>query len=191
MSRLNSTNINDVICNVLNQLQCNVCNQARAICALEERITQLETTENEIPTAVLEDQQPMNTAGGASAIGLQTRVLNTIQSDSGVGVTLAVNQFTLPAGTYRIEASAPAFSVAGHFIQLEDVPNTFTVIGTSELAINIQTRSFLSHVITIAVATTFRIRHYTSVVNGNGLGVPVNAANPEVYTQVTIQRIGA
>ena len=129
---------------------------------------------------LLRDEKATNTDAGASVAGLQTRVLNTVGLNTIVGASLATNQFTLPAGNYRINASAPAFGVNGHTAFLRNVTDTTTVIvGTAENTSSntnstvdpIQTRSHIAGKFTIATAKVFDIRHdCIEAVAGNGLG---------------------
>ena len=66
----------------------------------------------------LQDQKTSGTEGGNFTSGAwNTRTLNTEVTDT-IGSTLSSNQFTLPAGTYYIEASAPAYSVGRHLSRL-------------------------------------------------------------------------
>ena len=129
---------------------------------------------------LLRDEKATNTDAGASVAGLQTRVLNTVGLNTIVGASLATNQFTLPAGNYRINASAPAFGVNGHTAFLRNVTDVTTVIvGTAENTSSntnstvdpIQTRSHIAGKFTIATAKVFDIRHdCIEAVAGNGLG---------------------
>ena len=66
------------------------------------------------------DKKPATVAGGSSIAGTQNRDLNTIQYDDDNIVTLVDNDFTLQAGTYVINYSAPANRVEAHNVSLYD-----------------------------------------------------------------------
>lgn len=135
-----------------------------------------------------------NTTGGASVAGVyQTRVLNTLEDTDGIVTSLASNQFTLPAGTYLIEASAPCYGGNAHKIRVRNITDSTTPIaGTKDYCqTNTQGTSFASGKITINSNKTFEIQHWIAVANGTeGLGV-INASGGDdnVFTQVKITKI--
>lgn len=144
---------------------------------------------------LLQDQKASGTAGGTFTSGAwQTRVLNTIAADTTGVVTLSANQFTLPAGTYRIEAKAPAFNVDRHEARLQNITDATTVLsGTSGFAVGGnqgQESSFIFDRFTIASAKTFEIQHRcqsTAATNGFGVESGSNfAVAHETYTSVTL-----
>lgn len=141
------------------------------------------------------DEKPKGTHGGAAAAGLQFRTLNTVVSNEITGASLSSNEITLPAGTYRIRAVAPARGVAGTRIQLKNTSdNTYPIIGTSGYVDNANFVSiFLLGKFTIAGIKTFKIEHFCSNAfdgGGIGLGLAVTQNLPvdtvEVYTSVEI-----
>jgi len=150
--------------------------------------------------AILWDEKAYDEDGGASVNGLQTRQLNksTILGNS---ISLLGNQITLKAGTYMVEASAPAFYSNRHQIYLRRVRDSFIQLtGTSEHTTSpgSQTRSYIKGIVEIDNEETFDIRHYTRTDRGtDGLGrslsgyaasfTPVD--RPSIYTQVYIQRL--
>src|SRR5687768_2319629 len=76
----------------------------------------------------LVDEKAANTAGGTFTTGAwRTRTLNTEKLDE-ITSTLASNQFTLPAGTYNIVASAPAFFVSRHQTRLRNITDGTTTL---------------------------------------------------------------
>ncbi|HXF88150.1 MAG TPA: hypothetical protein VNK48_07355 [Xanthobacteraceae bacterium] len=92
------------------------------------------------PDAIFEDQKPSGSHGGTFQSGawrvrnLNTTVRNVI---SGASLNAASGEFTLPAGYFWIEWSAPAFCVRRHKTRLFNVtdglaPNDF--LGSSEYA---------------------------------------------------------
>ena len=68
--------------------------------------------------ALLVDEKSNGTNGGTFTAGLQIRDINTKISDADNIVTLNNNIMTLGAGTYVVQASAPAFKVNEHQIVL-------------------------------------------------------------------------
>lgn len=145
--------------------------------------------------AVISDVKTNGTDGGTSvSTTYVTRALNTLNDPNGIVTSLASNQFTLPAGQYHIEASAPAYVATNHRIRLRNITDSATaILGTSEYTastMNVMSRSFISDTITIGSSKTFEIQHYVQTGNGgNGLGVRVNSSEQEIYTTVKITKI--
>lgn len=142
---------------------------------------------------ILRDEKAQNTSGGTFTTGAwQTRVLNTESVDTGNHCTLASNQFTLAAGTYRIRASAPAFFVGRHQTRLQNVTDTATVLtGTSEFSSTTngdQTRSWVIGRFTIGASKALEIQHRSGATQAtNGFGVEANLTT-EVYTVVELTK---
>lgn len=142
----------------------------------------------------LTDTKATTVNGGASIAGTQTRVLNTEDSDTGGHCTLASNQFTLAAGTYRINANASAYATRRHKLFLYNVSDTVNeIIGTSEYDDDVNlvsNKSFVSGQFEITASKTFEIRHYTQLAVATfGLGVSSNDGTSEVYTIVELWKI--
>lgn len=151
--------------------------------------------------AIIEDQKAQNTAGGnfASAAD-RTRVLNTLVYNRNTAVSLAggttgiggtATQFVLPAGSWEIIWSAPAYKVDQHQSFLFNVTGAAEVKrGTSSFSLssaeNSVSRSIGATQVTIAVPTTYEIRHRCSTTSGTGFGVVANFGT-EVYTEVIIK----
>lgn len=146
-----------------------------------------------VAVAILEDQKSSTTNGGTFTSGsAATRDLNTEVSDPRGIVTLAANQFTLGAGSYLIEWSAPAFQVALHQSTLYNVTSASTVKqGSSEhtaAANTVTSRSIGSYFIALSASATYEIRHQCSTTKaGDGYGSAVGLGG-EVYTQVKITK---
>lgn len=167
--------------------------------SIDRRVSQLETHEGPTAavtgTAIVEDQKTSGTAGGTFTLGAdRTRDLNTIVSDLSGIVGLAANQFTLAAGTYLIEWSAPAFRVDEHQSILYDVTaasnvargsNSYTTSGSNTAV----TESRGNSIVTIAVSSAFEIRHRSTATQAtNGFGRPASFGT-EVYTRVKITKL--
>lgn len=130
--------------------------------------------------------------GNFVATTRQPRVLNTTVADTGPNVVSIVgNQIELTAGTYRIRASAPAFgSVLNHKIRLQNVTTPTTLlVGTSEYAATIQTRSFLNGRFTVAAAQKLELQHWGANANaGDGMGQATGSGDVEVYAMVELAK---
>ena len=113
--------------------------------------------------------------------------------------------WSVPAGTYRIDWSAPAHNVNQHqtllaYSTTESHISTAGLDGSASYAEgssedvlsggsgDSQTRSFGSKVIETTATTWFKIMHRcTTTAYGEGLGVAANCGVKEIYTQVRIE----
>ena len=148
--------------------------------------------------AVICDQKSGSSDGGGLTNGAwRTRDLNTEISDVDNIVSISSNQFTLQAGTYLIEANAPACQCGGHQIRMYNATDTATVqMGSAEFArsgAHSQTESFVSARVTITGAKAFEIQHRVSVTRndyGAGVGVSggLNWGEGTVYCIVKIYK---
>jgi len=144
--------------------------------------------------AIIADQKSNTTTGGVFSSGdWRTRDLNTELTDPDGIVSISSNQFTLQAGSYLIEADAPAHNINRHQIKLYQTSGTPADIafGTGEfgsLSYAGTTRSFLKTRVTISSATTYEIRHRCQSVasTSSGFGVAMSFGNVELYTVVKI-----
>jgi len=152
-----------------------------------------------LPDVIIEDQKAAGTDGGTANTGVQTRTLNTLVRNEATLATLAANQFTLPAGTYRIQASAPGYLINGYKVLLYNVTDAaYVLTGSSEYAGNAAfsaTRSFLDGVLITTATKTFELRQWVGTTRANnGFGrrsdinqapAPANALS-EVFAMVNI-----
>lgn len=142
--------------------------------------------------AVICDQKTLGTDGGTFTAGAwRTRDLNTELIDADGIVSISSNQFTLQAGTYFVEASAPAYKVDRHMIKLYQTSGTPANVatGTSMYGSSVAAGFSLTHVFarfTISGATTYEIQHYSeSTESQYGFGVGTDLST-EIYTVVKI-----
>lgn len=145
---------------------------------------------------LLRDVKASGTAGGGSAAASwQTRDLNTKEGDTSF-VSLTSNEFTLSAGVYLIEATAPAFRVALHRSRIYNVTDASEEIrgqnqfSPSSASAN-QTNATLQGIIDISSTKTFRLEHRTQTLqNTNGLG-PAHSivGESEIYSEVKIIKL--
>ncbi|MFA7193728.1 MAG: tail fiber domain-containing protein [Candidatus Paceibacterota bacterium] len=134
-------------------------------------------------------------AGTATSGSWFTRTLNT-ESDDTIGSTLSSNTFTLPAGTYRIDAKVPGFHVNGHQSRLYNVTDgAVSLLGSNATAVNLlsATHSFINGVITIASEKTFRIEQRVQTTRASdGQGSDNGfAGTDELYTVVEVSSLTA
>ena len=142
------------------------------------------------------DEKPNGTPGGTFTLGAwRTRDLNTVKTNEVSGASLGTNQITLPAGTYYIDAAAPASGVSSHKAKLYNITDGADVIfGTTELssATAYNTASKIYGRFTIAGPKVFEIQHIgslTAVDDGFGNGADVTFAAIAVYTEVKIWKV--
>jgi len=137
--------------------------------------------------ALIRDEKPSGSDGGPFSSGAwQRRDLNAVASDLGGFVTLASNQVTLPAGSYRVRAICPAYYVNRHQARLQNVTDGTTVaLGTSAYAVTTGYEFGHSEVVgyfTIVAAKTFELQHRCETSRtGNGFGEAA-AFGTEIYS---------
>jgi len=149
--------------------------------------------------AVWEHQEPNGTDGGSTVGGLNTRKLNTEVSNTIVGASLDTGTYimTLPAGTYRIEASAVIRGTGEGRLRLWDITNSAIVAaslnrssGSSGSAIDIrESTDHLQGYFTLAGTTNLRLEHNLNGANGgDGMGITSSLADVERYARVLISK---
>lgn len=143
------------------------------------------------------DEKTVGTEGGSFSSGAEvTRVLNTTTTNTIAGASRAGNVITLPAGTFDVYATFPAFDVNQHQAKMRNATSLADVIiGTTENTTGsgtgisqVQTRSIVSGRITLAASTDFDFRHECSTGDANGLGRAAGF-NTEVYSDVQIREV--
>ena len=142
--------------------------------------------------AVICDQKAQGTGGGTFTLGAwRTRDLNTEIADADGIVSISNNQFTLQAGTYLVNASAPARKVTTNQTALYNVTDSsYTQYGTVEIA-HISyiggSRSVISARFTISSAKAFEIRHFSSHTQAtNGFGTNFGSSDATTAGGVAI-----
>lgn len=139
---------------------------------------------------LVRDEKAQNTSGGSSAAGVNVRTLNTVVSNTISGASLAADRITLPAGTYRIEASAPYYSTDVCRAYLYNITDaSISILGTSEDGLaGASGRSFLTGRLTIPAPKVYELREYIGTAIADGLGKACNQLGVEVYSQVEITK---
>lgn len=141
----------------------------------------------------LRDLKAITTPGGTFTSGAwQTRDLTEEQADPQDICTLAANQFTLPAGSYRCLISCPAYRVWVNQTRLYNVTDAAVLLlGSSEYAHDgeYQTnRSFIGGRFTLAAEKTLEVQHRCfQTKDVDGFGRSANVAD-EIYTIVELWR---
>jgi len=133
------------------------------------------------------DLEAQGVNGGTFTLGAwRTRVINNEQADAAGICTLAANQITLAAGTYRCMISAPAFRVGNHQTRLQNITLASTILsgtteGCGDAAYTI-TRSIIAGRFTLAGAHTLEVQHRClETIAGSGFGSACNFTE-EIYT---------
>jgi hypothetical protein len=146
----------------------------------------------------VQDENPNGTQGGTFTSGAwQTRTLNTVSVNQVDGASLSSNQFTLPAGTYYVETTAPAFYVNRHQTRIRNITDASDLlIGTPEYSGNtgngVATESRVSGKFTLASSKTFELQHYCSTTAASqGWGIAGSFGVNEIYSVVKIWKVDA
>ena len=151
-----------------------------------------------LPLLHVRDEQTANTDAGTFTSGAwRTRALNTSKTNTITGASLASNQITLPAGTYEIEASAPAYKCVSHKARLQDTTGAATlIVGSSETSNTgsdgeTQSNSVVRGRFTIAVESVLELQHRCSSTFATmGLGRAGNLDSlVEIYAEVIIRKV--
>ena len=167
--------------------------------------------------AIIQDEKPESTNGGvvSNVDTWLVRDLNTITDPNSVGITSATDgKFSLPAGSYAINFSAPAmhvdefqarlaynsnenFSGTTNYVYGSSQFSGFTATSLGDITSHSTDRSRGDAIVNLTSETWFRIEQSfeTSPADGGGnkfdyaLGVDAHrgAGAKEVYTQVIVQ----
>lgn len=149
----------------------------------------LTTSTSTSAIVIIADQKAQNTAGGTFTLGAwRTRDLNIELADPDGLATIAANQITLAAGTYRTLIIAPAYKVGDHASRLQNITDATTVLtGTSETtstADAVTSHSTIAGRFTIAAAKALEVQHQSaSTGTTDGFGRQANF-QVEQYTTV-------
>lgn len=147
--------------------------------------------------AIFNETQASGTAGGASVATTWTkRTLNTTNANTISGCSIASSVITLPAGTFRVNASAPFYSGVGALdgtrLRLQNTTaGTTSVIGQTGFYSTAasQISPTLNGVFTLATASTLELQYYTKTVQASGLGVASTTGISEVYGNIEIIKV--
>lgn len=146
------------------------------------------------------DEKAANTEGGTGTAGAFTkRTLNTTVTNTIAGASIAADVITLPAGTYEIDAAAPAFGVGGHKLRLQKTNGTpaTLIVGQSAFAQQAgtdqsvpNTLALLRGQFTLSGTDTLEVQHRVEATLATiGLGRRSNVGVVEVYCEVIIKQV--
>ena len=149
-----------------------------------------------VPVMHVQDQKTAGTHGGTFTSGAwRTRDLNTVLTNTITGASLASNQITLPAGTYKITTYAPAFQVNRHGTYFYNITDSKAEL-LSHSAIDCleaESNAFMLGIITITGTKVFEVQHKCqSTFSTYGFGVELNSSlawDHETYTDVFIEKL--
>ena len=145
--------------------------------------------------AVFQDVKSSGGGGNFTSGAFRTRDLQTSQFNNITGCSLASNQITLAAGTYIINAVAPAESVDQHQTRFQNITDSTTaVLGGNAYAApgatGLSTYSVCDGGFTIASSKVFELQHRaTTTRNGTGFGVNNGFGVGETYAIITIAKV--
>jgi hypothetical protein len=149
-----------------------------------------------VSSAAFSDQKAANTAGGTFTSGAwRTRDINTTVGTNGIsGASIASNQITLPAGTYLIQGSAPAYDVNQHMTRFYNITDSTVAINGgsayTDATDTVVTHSPFSGVVVIAGTKVFEVQHYAATTAATtGFGIAANNGSVETYTQITVLKV--
>ena len=132
--------------------------------------------------ARITDSKGSGTQGGSFTSGdWRTRELNREISDPDGIVSISSDQFTLGAGTYFLDAQAPAYRVDAHQLAIYDATAgaylNYGSITQSRSTDQTVTTAFVSFIHTITANNLYEIRHRGATTkSSNGFGVSVSWA---------------
>jgi hypothetical protein len=142
------------------------------------------------------DEKSSSTDGGGSVLSTWTvRDLNTVRTNEIAGASVSSNQITLPAGTYFVMASAPAYKSGKHKARLINVSGTsINILGTNETSDSgdaTQTCSIIRGRFTTLATTVLRVEHWVTASRAtDGFGLSTGSTTgATVYTEVMIWKV--
>lgn len=143
--------------------------------------------------AVFQDNKASGAGGTFTAGSFLTRDLQTTVYNGITGCSLASNQITLAAGTYIVNALAPAQGCDQHQTRFYNITDSSTAIigGNAYVGLtSLDTYSALQGGFTIASSKVFELQHRgTTTRAGSGFGVNNGFGVGEVYSIITIAKV--
>lgn len=146
---------------------------------------------------IMRDQKTRGTNGGGSSTSFTARDLNTETHDNCNLSSISSNKFTPVAGTYIIEASAPAYLADWHQIRLRNATDSSIptgCYGTSNFADKAnesQNRATLTCAFTANGTDQYEIQHIVAnaqATNGFGVRDSTSIGDGEVYLTIRLDR---
>ncbi len=150
------------------------------------------TAGGDLQVIIVQDEKSANVDGGSFFSGAwRQRTLNTQKYNSISGASLSSSQITLPAGTYEIDAIAPASNVGDHQARLQNITDGTTAVLGQSMRSNTDTitNALVKGVFVIASTKTFELQHQSGSSNStDGFG-EAGGFGTEVYSIVKIHKI--
>jgi hypothetical protein len=136
----------------------------------------------------IRDEKAQNTKGGTfTSGGWRTRDLTVEAADTANIASLASNQITLEAGTYRCLIACPAYQVNRHQARIQDITAGATLLTgqcaySGEASVGTVSTSVIQGRFTLAVQSVLEVQHQGQATFADrGFGVECNFG-AEVYT---------
>lgn len=155
---------------------------------------------NEI--SVYQERVSAGTPSGSFPIGSWvTRKLNHTAYTNATSIFRQGDTITLEPGTYRIQASAPAYDIGFHKIRFQNITtNTVALLGTNGLSYQFseeESRSFINEILEVNSIAEFVIQHRASY-SANpavafSMGIIQSPSIPfgvdEIFTTIMIEKL--
>ncbi len=144
---------------------------------------------------IVVDEKTSGTNGGSISTGAwRTRDLNTVDVNTITGASLAANQVTLPAGTYRAWFITSAVDSNQNQSRMYDITNSSTLVLGLTAADNAGQRNGSNSTgvgtFTLAATTAIELQHRFNYSNGYSWHLGRSASfGPERYVFVEIEKI--
>lgn len=131
-------------------------------------------------------------AGDFTTVGITTRVLNTVMSNTIPGASLASNVITLPAGTYDVFCRAPSYNATSNKAWLVNITDSSVqMVGSvalSQPSTGSSTDSIIAGRFTITAQKTFRIDHAGQSAGSGGIDTS-GSGQIAVYTEAIFKKV--
>ena len=145
------------------------------------------------PVAIFNDTQASGVDGGTATSGAwRTRVLNTTIVNTITSCTLTSNVISLPAGTYLVQASAPAFGCDQHQMRIANTTDSIYYYGGSSFDADLTTQSdsTIMTYFTIAGTKNIEVQHQVAGTRAStGFGKAQSFGNNNTYAQIMITKV--
>ena len=138
------------------------------------------------------DQKTAGTGPQSRVAGWNDRNLNTILLNTITGASLSNNVVTLPSGKYTWSASAFAFLVQGHVLQLYNSTDGVSLGQSPNCTMtsgyNGSTAISAEGGFTLSASKSIKLRHWLAAV-GDGFGSSLNTGFPNTYATLKIDKV--
>ena len=167
---------------------------AKAAAALSGLVVRVVSLEAKGKLLWVRDEKPNGTNGGGMTSGAyRTRTLNAVKINEITGASLNSNQVTLPAGTYRFQATSVSYNISQVRLRLQNVTTASPLcesvnigrLGTGTLS---TTYFSIAGQFTLAATSAIELQMISSTTNAtDGMGEAASLGTVEVYSDLQIQ----